>query len=106
MSKQVTLPSVDRLLRSDPMIALIEAHGRQPTTDAVRDVLAGVRAALVEGESEATASEDEIAALVSARLESIRDACAEASDTRSVVRLLVWNLWRLLQGAYVVFRCN
>ncbi len=68
MSKPVALPSVDRLLRTGPMLALIEAHGRQPTTDAVRDVLAGVRAALVEGKSEAAASEAEIAALVSARL--------------------------------------
>jgi L-seryl-tRNA(Ser) seleniumtransferase len=68
MSKHATLPSVDRLLRSGPMTALIEAHGRQPTTAAVRDVLASMRAALVEGQSEATANEAEIAALVSARL--------------------------------------
>ncbi len=69
MSKQTILPSVDRLLRSDPLVALIEAHGRQPTTNAVRDVLAGMRVALAYGEGEtAPASEVEITALVSARL--------------------------------------
>lgn len=41
MSNPATLPSVDRLLRTGPLIALIEAHGRQPTTHAVREVLAG-----------------------------------------------------------------
>ena len=68
MSKHAALPSVDRLLRSGPLIALIEAHGRQPATDAVRAVLAGMRAALANGANEAEASEAHIAALVSARL--------------------------------------
>lgn len=68
MSKHAALPSVDRLLRSGPLIALIEAHGRQPTTDAVRAVLAGMRAALANGANETEASEAHIAALVSARL--------------------------------------
>ena len=101
MSKHATLPSVDRLLRSGPMIALIEVHGRQPTTDAVRDVLAGVRAALVEGKSDATASENEIAALVSARL--VR---AEAPTLKRVFNLtgtvLHTNLGRApLAGAFL-----
>ena len=69
MSKHAALPSVDRLLRSDPLIALIEAHGRQPTADAVRNVLAGMRAALENGTSESLAvNEGDIAALVLARL--------------------------------------
>ena len=69
MSKHAALPSVDRLLRAGPMIALIEAHGRQPTTNAVRDVLAGMRTAMANGENEfSAASESDIAALVSARL--------------------------------------
>jgi L-seryl-tRNA(Ser) seleniumtransferase len=83
MSKQTTLPSVDRLLRSDPLVALIEAHGRQPTTNAVRDVLACMRVALANGEGEtAPASEVEITALVSARL--IR---AEAPTLKRVFNL-------------------
>jgi len=83
MSKQTTLPSVDRLLRSGPLIALIEAHGRQPTTDAVRDVLAGMRAALANGEGQTvSASEADIAALVSARL--VR---AEAPSLKRVFNL-------------------
>jgi L-seryl-tRNA(Ser) seleniumtransferase len=69
MPNHAALPSVDRLLRSGPLTALIEAHGRQPTTNAVRDVLAAMRAALANGEGGTTAaSEAEIAALVSARL--------------------------------------
>lgn len=69
MSKHAALPSVDRLLRSGPLIALIEAHGRLPTTNAVRDVLAGMRAAMTNGDSAAAAaSETDIAALVAARL--------------------------------------
>ncbi|MCZ6592727.1 MAG: L-seryl-tRNA(Sec) selenium transferase [Alphaproteobacteria bacterium] len=69
MSKHAALPSVDRLLRSGPLIALIEDHGRLPTTNAVRDVLAGMRAAMTNGDSAAAAaSETDIAALVAARL--------------------------------------
>ncbi len=68
MSKHAALPSVDRLLRSGPLIALIEAHGRLPTTNAVRDVLAGMRVAMANGVSAAAASETDIAALVAARL--------------------------------------
>ena len=82
MSKHAALPSVDHLLRSGPLIALIEAHGRQPTTDAVRDVLAGMRAALANGANEAAASEADIAALVSARL--VR---AEAPSLKRVFNL-------------------
>ncbi len=69
MSKPIALPSVDRVLRSDPLIALIEAHGRRPTTDAVRDVLAGMRSALANGSAgTAEVNEADIAALVSERL--------------------------------------
>ncbi|NNE86366.1 MAG: L-seryl-tRNA(Sec) selenium transferase, partial [Alphaproteobacteria bacterium] len=69
MSNSVTLPSVDRLLRTEPLVALIEAHGRQPTTNAVREVLASMRAALTNGNGEtATPGEADIAALVAARL--------------------------------------
>lgn len=83
MSKHSALPSVDRLLRSGPLIALIEAHGRQPTTNAVRDVLAGMRAALGNGDSgTGSASEADIAALVSARL--VR---AEAPSLKRVFNL-------------------
>ena len=83
MSKHAALPSVDRLLRSGPLIALIEAHGRQPTTNAVRDVLAGMRAALANGDSgTVTAGEADIATLVSARL--VR---AEAPSLKRVFNL-------------------
>ena len=83
MSNPAALPSVDRLLRSDPMIALIEAHGRQPTVNAVRDVLAGMRAALADaGDDTATPEEADIAALVSARL-----ARAEAPTLKRVFNL-------------------
>jgi L-seryl-tRNA(Ser) seleniumtransferase len=87
MSNPATLPSVDRLLRTGPLIALIEAHGRQPTTNAVRAVLAGMRAALASAESDTetasvTASETDIAALVSARLVS-----AEAPTLKRVFNL-------------------
>lgn len=69
MSNPITLPSVDRLLRAEPLIALIEAHGRQPTTNAIREVLAGMRAALANGDGEtATPGEADIAALVATRL--------------------------------------
>ncbi len=83
MPNHAALPSVDRLLRSGPLTALIEAHGRQPTTHAVRDVLAAMRAALTSGDSSAVAaSEAEIAALVSARL--VR---AEAPSLKRVFNL-------------------
>ena len=69
MPNPATLPSVDRLLRSDPLIALIEAHGRQPTTNAVRDVLSGMRSAIANADSESVSvSEAHIATLVSDRL--------------------------------------
>ncbi|NKB47907.1 MAG: L-seryl-tRNA(Sec) selenium transferase [Alphaproteobacteria bacterium] len=83
MSKHVSLPSVDRLLRADPLIALIEAHGRQPTTNAVRAVLAGMREGLANAEGDtAAASEADIAALVSDRL--VR---AEAPSLKRVFNL-------------------
>ena len=82
MSKQSTLPSVDRLLRAGPLLALIEEHGRQPTTEAVRAVLAGMREALAQGGTAAAASDTEIAALVSARL--VR---AEAPSLKRVFNL-------------------
>jgi L-seryl-tRNA(Ser) seleniumtransferase len=41
---QSNLPSVDRLLRNDATAPLIEEHGRTAVTDAVRSVLADLRA--------------------------------------------------------------
>ena len=83
MSHHAALPSVDRLLRSDPLIALIEAHGRQPTTNAVRAVLEGMRSALASAENgTVSASEADIAALVSAHL--VR---AEAPSLKRVFNL-------------------
>ena len=42
------IPSVDRVLRRPEMAVLIESHGRPAVTDAVRTVLAGLRATLSE----------------------------------------------------------
>ncbi|MBI4184475.1 MAG: L-seryl-tRNA(Sec) selenium transferase [Proteobacteria bacterium] len=48
----VTLPSVDRLLGTGPIRALIGVHGRALVTDAVREVLADLRRRLsAEGEA-------------------------------------------------------
>jgi len=44
------LPSVDRVLRHDRCVPLIEGHGRRAVTDAVRATLADLRRALVAGE--------------------------------------------------------
>ena len=43
MSGFYKLPSVDRLLRSEPFIALIESFGRKATVSAVRSVLKDIR---------------------------------------------------------------
>ncbi len=43
------IPSVDRVLRLAPVQALIEAHGRAATTEAVRGMLERLRTALAEG---------------------------------------------------------
>ena len=43
------LPSVDRLLSAAKLASLIDAHGRAVVTGMVRDVLAGVRAAVKDG---------------------------------------------------------
>ncbi|MDX1485088.1 MAG: L-seryl-tRNA(Sec) selenium transferase [Alphaproteobacteria bacterium] len=45
-ARQAALPSVDRVLRLPALKALIEAHGRAEVTDAVRAVLADLRAAI------------------------------------------------------------
>ncbi len=71
------IPSVDWVLRLAPVQALIEAHGRAATTDAVRGVLERWRAALGEGEGRAldespdgTPDESAIAAQVAATLDA------------------------------------
>ena len=46
---EASLPSVDRTLRLPAAAALIEAHGRSATTDAVRAVLSDLRAAIRAG---------------------------------------------------------
>jgi L-seryl-tRNA(Ser) seleniumtransferase len=61
------IPSVDRLLRSDAVLPLIETHGRTATTQAVRRVLDDQRAALREGG--AIADEPGLVSAVATRLE-------------------------------------
>ena len=60
-----SLPSVDRLLRSEAAPPLIAAHGRGAVTQAIRDVLAELRAA-----KNAAAGELAILDAVAARLEA------------------------------------
>ena len=59
------IPSVDRVLRSAAVQALIQTHGRTAVADAVRDVLAARRRSVVAG----TAPEGEIAEAVGAHLQ-------------------------------------
>ncbi len=48
---QASLPSVDRILGLPPVVALIEAHGREAVTAGVRAVLAELREAMGGGNS-------------------------------------------------------
>jgi L-seryl-tRNA(Ser) seleniumtransferase len=52
-----SLPSVDRILRSDDGQALIRERGRATVTDAVRQVLSEIRAAVLKGEAGAAVTE-------------------------------------------------
>ena len=81
------IPSVDRVLRLAPVQALIEAHGRSATTEAVRGVLERWRAALGAGEgpapemraSEMPAPETPDEAAIAARVAAALDSRAQAS---------------------------
>jgi len=70
---QAAIPSVDRLLRAPDGAALIDAYGRQPVTQAVRDDLAALRRRIaVEGEdAHADAAEGVIIGRVAAVLEAM-----------------------------------
>lgn len=63
------LPSVDAVLKSEAARAALERHGRQATTDAIRDALDERRAALRAG-ARAPARPEEIAAAALARLDA------------------------------------
>ena len=70
---QSAILSVDRLLRAPDGAALIDAYGRQPVTQAVRDDLAALRRRIaVEGEdAHADAAEGAIIGRVAAALEAM-----------------------------------
>jgi L-seryl-tRNA(Ser) seleniumtransferase len=61
---------VDRILRLAPIETLIEVHGRQPVTAAVRETLNGMRDALAGGEAAET-SNDAVISGVGARLAAL-----------------------------------
>jgi L-seryl-tRNA(Ser) seleniumtransferase len=61
------LPAVDRLLRSPALGPLLDEHGRDEVTAVLREVLAGLRAALAAG-SPVSAEEAGIAAALARRL--------------------------------------
>lgn len=69
---QAAIPSVDRLLRTPDGAALIEAYGRQPVTDAVRDDLAALRRRIAADATDAVtdAAEGVIMGRVAAALEA------------------------------------
>ena len=69
-SVQAAIPSVDGVLRLPALAALIETHGRQPATNAVRAVLGDMRQALAAGDQASAADESQIVAEVNARLEA------------------------------------
>jgi L-seryl-tRNA(Ser) seleniumtransferase len=69
-SLQASIPSVDRILRLPAIEALIEAHGRQPVTGAVRETLQEMREALAGGEAAET-SDNAVISGVGARLEAL-----------------------------------
>ena len=68
---QAAIPSVDKLLRTGDGAALIDAYGRQPVTEVVRDDLAGLRRRIAVGGDDALAEAAEGAILgrVAAALE-------------------------------------
>ena len=67
------IPSVDKLLRTADGVALIDAYGRQPVTEAVRDDLAALRRRIaVDGDTAlADATEGAVIARVAAALETL-----------------------------------
>ncbi|MFG1221104.1 L-seryl-tRNA(Sec) selenium transferase [Xanthobacter wiegelii] len=75
------LPSVDQVLKAEAARAALERHGRQATTQAVRDALDERRAALKAGAG-AAATPEEIAAAALARLDA-----AAAPSLRPVFNL-------------------
>lgn len=65
VESRAVLPSVDRLLRLPAVMALIEAHGRQPAVDAARAVLAERRACMnMGGEIDVAGLEAAVAARI------------------------------------------
>jgi len=64
-----TIPSVDEVLRSGFLDAAIASHGRAPTVAALRVVIAGVRAARLDGR-ESHAAPADVAQAVVARLDA------------------------------------
>ena len=71
-SPLAALPSVDRLLKTDTVAALVAAHGRSAATDAVRDALATARRMLAAGK--ATPADE--AALLAAASKILADRAA------------------------------
>ena len=72
-SLHAAIPSVDKLLRTSDGVALIEAYGRQPVTEAVRDDLAALRKRLAAdgGATVADTGEAAIMGRVAAALEAL-----------------------------------
>jgi L-seryl-tRNA(Ser) seleniumtransferase len=62
------IPSVDRLLRGTAADGLVERHGREPVTRAVREELAALRAALAAGAADAIPGGEAILDAVARRL--------------------------------------
>ena len=70
---QAAIPSVDKLLRTGDGAALIDAYGRQPVTEAVREDLAGLRRRIAAAGDDVLAEATEAAILgrVAAALEAL-----------------------------------
>jgi L-seryl-tRNA(Ser) seleniumtransferase len=81
-SELSSLPSVDRLLRTEWATDLVATHGRLPVTNAIRDTLADVRATLSEAVTQQTIDDSILRMRVQAAL---------AETTRSSLRR-VFNL--------------
>lgn len=70
------IPSLDRLLQAPEIAALVESHGREPTTSALRSILSEARAAMGQGEpvdiTEATIGQSAAARLARAASPSLK----------------------------------